>query len=804
MNMREYSVEEATDQTCVWLLTHKAYISWTESSSSLLWIMGKPGAGKSTLMRFAHNQAKKDDALVASFYFNGRGTPDEKTGIGMYRSLLYQLLPFASQQLQEKMCRVYIQRCRTIGAYSVSWKWHETELSKALTEVIADLKDHHLRIYIDALDESGENTALELVPKFQSMVQRATESRSSLKVCCSCRHYPLIAEGGLTISMENENADDIELYVRDRLAAASCPKDQIEKLTSAITTRANGVFQWVNIVQHRLWKDLKARRRTEDILLRLREVPKELDGLYKEMISGFDSDNDRLECANLMRWMCFAFRPLSLSELRHALLLQPDSTFASLQELKSHRLYIDNDKDMEIRILQLSRGLVEVQEPKQGIRVAGFVHESVKDFLIKGGGLRMLETSFNTDLELVEARAYLRLSWCKVRYLEAFVLDQKVVRFTTHANTFPLAEYAVRTWFVNYYRSENPEITEGFYKFFSHMCYPQQGTSRLQKLQTWDPGATGNFGSEGWRDVAFVFGLTICYKQYAVAYKLAVNYTANYTDSFPILFRVGVELGETSFLRFLLRQPDFNINVADTDGDPLLYIALFLGDSSIFRMLVDHKNTDINIQDNLKRTALHIAISERLFDQVQILLEHNDIKVNIQSFNGLTPLHCAAGHNVPEIIKLLLGHKDIRVNIQSSKGHTPLHIAIGFHAYDGRDFLEIIKLLLGHKDIKVNIQDSNGDTPLDFAICEKTVHDKDFLDIIRSLLGYEDIEVDWRNQEGKPTSLLNMAKKYPQACHAIIDLLERKLREQRQGVQQRTYALRPRKRIRTSLQQSQD
>jgi ABC-type ATPase involved in cell division len=61
-----------------------------------LWLKGKPGAGKSILMKFLYSEAKKaakpnPGALVISFFFNARGGHLEKSTLGLYRSLLWQL-----------------------------------------------------------------------------------------------------------------------------------------------------------------------------------------------------------------------------------------------------------------------------------------------------------------------------------------------------------------------------------------------------------------------------------------------------------------------------------------------------------------------------------------------------------------------------------------------------------------------------------------------------------------------------------------------------------------------------------------
>jgi hypothetical protein len=61
-----------------------------------LWIKGKPGAGKSILMKFLFSEAEESaksspNAMVISFFFNARGDHLEMSTIGLYRSLLLQI-----------------------------------------------------------------------------------------------------------------------------------------------------------------------------------------------------------------------------------------------------------------------------------------------------------------------------------------------------------------------------------------------------------------------------------------------------------------------------------------------------------------------------------------------------------------------------------------------------------------------------------------------------------------------------------------------------------------------------------------
>ena len=99
IDARQMTIKNAHAKTCKWLLKIFEYFDWVDTSKlqehyGFLWIKGKPGTGKSTLMKFALANARKTmkDRIIISFFFNARGEGLEKFTIGTYQSLLLQLL----------------------------------------------------------------------------------------------------------------------------------------------------------------------------------------------------------------------------------------------------------------------------------------------------------------------------------------------------------------------------------------------------------------------------------------------------------------------------------------------------------------------------------------------------------------------------------------------------------------------------------------------------------------------------------------------------------------------------------------
>ena len=103
MTDRLWDIKKKHGSTCKWLLKQQKYLSWLNDDDfrrhkGFIWLKGKPGAGKSTIMKFAYENHKMKQStgefkslLVASFFFHARGDHLQKTVEGMFRSLTVQL-----------------------------------------------------------------------------------------------------------------------------------------------------------------------------------------------------------------------------------------------------------------------------------------------------------------------------------------------------------------------------------------------------------------------------------------------------------------------------------------------------------------------------------------------------------------------------------------------------------------------------------------------------------------------------------------------------------------------------------------
>lgn len=196
LDARHATIKNAHAATCEWLLSKSEYLDWQSEDKvpehhGFLWIKGKPGAGKSTIMKFASTNAKKKvgGPVVISYFFNARGESLEKSTIGMYRSLLFQLLSNVPR-LQE-----VLDTNEAINLQSISSDlWSTETLQLLFRRAIEKLEDQRLTCFIDALDEceNNEDQVREMVHFFEALGECATMDKTRFYVCFSSRHYPHI------------------------------------------------------------------------------------------------------------------------------------------------------------------------------------------------------------------------------------------------------------------------------------------------------------------------------------------------------------------------------------------------------------------------------------------------------------------------------------------------------------------------------------------------------------------------------------------------------------------------------------
>jgi hypothetical protein len=110
INYRHERVAEAHEKTFLWAFrdpkAHEKpwdnFVEWLSKSNGIYWIQGKAACGKSTLMRFICHYSqtltnlklwlRNSQLVVNAFFFWNSGVPEQRSQLGLLRSLLFNML----------------------------------------------------------------------------------------------------------------------------------------------------------------------------------------------------------------------------------------------------------------------------------------------------------------------------------------------------------------------------------------------------------------------------------------------------------------------------------------------------------------------------------------------------------------------------------------------------------------------------------------------------------------------------------------------------------------------------------------
>ena len=412
-------IKEAHLTTFDWIFekSELGLISWLRKGTGIYWIQGKPGSGKSTLMKFLHDHPQTSEILnqwrqgrnhtSAWFFFNERGSYIEKSFEGLLRSVVRELIS-KNDWLAELVLEVYFERVKRPSKQEQNWQIQDLE--RALSAIVSQREqDLEVLLFLDALDEySGPP---EMIAEFvQSLVQSVPDSKTKVKILLSSRPWDaFVTSFGQQpgFKMHEQTKGDMRIFVLDHLgtthalASSSTPvEDSLNPTTrdvvSTIVDRAEGVFLWVRLVIKSL---LGAGQDVTTLQLKelLQALPNGLEELYERTIERIPR-TCRLEAFIVLEIVNRAFRNLSVQVVTGAASCALGKTFEECAETAKKTLGSMDDEQAALQLKNLCGGLIETyhdKDPLGGCTRVQFMHQTVKDFVSRPGfERRMLGRSY--------------------------------------------------------------------------------------------------------------------------------------------------------------------------------------------------------------------------------------------------------------------------------------------------------------------------------------------------------------------------------------------------------------------------
>ncbi|RKL38449.1 hypothetical protein BFJ72_g7260 [Fusarium proliferatum] len=274
------------------------FVTWLQSDTSLFYIRGKPGSGKSTLMKFIVDNDKTErlvkhyspDTLIVSHYFWKIGVSEQNSIKGLLHSLLYQ-------QLQSNQQFIYdiLNHFTHLSSHTEYHDWSIKDLESVLHYVV-NSNARHTYIFIDGIDEIGNQDGFcKLLQWIENIL-----SLPRTKLCVSTRPEPQVIrwldmKKAPGIFLEDLTKPDMRLFVHKKfqplLSSQIISKETSRVLSMILIDKAQGVFLWLYLATQSLIVGIENGDSDDLLIARMYELPGQLEDLYTDMWQRFNENN---------------------------------------------------------------------------------------------------------------------------------------------------------------------------------------------------------------------------------------------------------------------------------------------------------------------------------------------------------------------------------------------------------------------------------------------------------------------------------------------------------------------------------
>lgn len=420
---RRESVEKAHARTFDWIykdakiskVPWSNFVDWLRHGDGIYWINGKVGCGKSTLMRYLYENKTTQQQLktwagdhpceLYSFFFWNSGDEDQKSQLGLLRSLLFDILERHRSLMLHVMPAVWkTWSARARAAVEQKLPYDSSvlppepdalsvsELREVFQKVLELLsKSTKLCFFIDGLDEYGA----EHMDIVQLMTQCAVIP--NVKLCLSSRPWKVFQDSfdGLpTLRLQDLTHGDLCHYVRDSLYSQppmeqlAPPEDEdVAHLIEEVVTKSAGVFLWVKLVVRSLVHELPNFDSMAELRSQICDLPGDLDSLFAHMLAVKDYQR-----ASQILQIFQAARKRSAEKITLLQLSFADEANDFLaEEAPMEKITLDKKatrcQEMDSRLQGICAGLLESHDAKYSSMAPDgkvmFLHRTVSDWLAK-------------------------------------------------------------------------------------------------------------------------------------------------------------------------------------------------------------------------------------------------------------------------------------------------------------------------------------------------------------------------------------------------------------------------------------
>lgn len=452
------------DGTANWIFDRDVFKAWMDTGSSksnVLWIYGGPGFGKTVLAAGMVKHLREQRPKLVGYFFCVSENEAKRDPYAILTSWVAQIIEQNDVAVRIASHLIDVEELRAITR---SEKWN---LFRSICRGVKDCT-----FVIDGFDEcSGINKT----SRFDTNDARAQFLQDLIKELCTAKANVLMVsrdtaeireeifrekdDENITISSYQITAqdtrpdiEDVSKYVVD-FKLSKKPAQLRGEIAAKAAEKSEGMFLWIHLLSQKLKPGINASQ-LQKVVSRM---PAGLEQAYERDLAHIESldEDERQRATDILRWVLFAVRPLTVRELVEALILNgnidDDNPYPEDELPDSWKVnYVDEDYVNDV-LRQPLGSLIELRshgenEPLSAYTVH-FVHYSVKEYLLRPNeaGITRAQTMCFPDNKSENDR----LAKLCLQYLcyDVFGSHHKRVSTRKQLQVYPFLVYAARTWF---------------------------------------------------------------------------------------------------------------------------------------------------------------------------------------------------------------------------------------------------------------------------------------------------------------------------------------------------------------------